>query len=167
MKRWLPHVLIGIGLVVLAVLLRGRDRGPNPPGSPAASQAADGDSETPEAIVSAFFDAAGRGEIERYLGLVTGDLRTSLEGTRSQLGDDGFRRNIQRTAAGVKGLATYRSAEQPVDGIALDVELVFVDRNEKQRFTLRQARGRWRIAAIGPATAAKPAIPYGTPVFEE
>lgn len=167
MKRWLPRILVGVGLVVLAIVLRGRDRGAGPPAPSAGTPVGDAASETPETIVSAFFDAAGRGNIDEYLGLVTGDLRTSLEGTRSQLGDDGFRRNIQRTAAGVKGLATYRSAEQPVDGIALDVELVFADRNEKQRFTLRKAGRRWRIAAIGPATAAKPAIPYGTPVFEE
>ena len=166
MKPWVWKALVVVGLVALAVALRGRKPAPMAPTATPPRLFARLPV-TPEAAVSAFFDAAGRGDAKAYLGLATGSLRRSLDGTRAELGPDGFRAEMRRSAAGVKGLAVSRAAQQPIEGVALDVELVFVDRNERQRITcLPKGRG-WLIAAIGPATAAKPAIPYGTPVFEK
>ena len=153
MSKRLLQALLVVALVVLAFALRGR--------GPAAPPA------TPEAAVSAFFDAAARGDDTAYLALAAGDLRKSLRDSRSQLGTPAFRDGLRRSAAAIKGLATTRSADQPPEGLALDVELVFADRNERQRILLAQSGSGWLLTAIGPAAATKPAIPYGTPVFEE
>jgi len=149
-RRALQIVLVAV-LVAAAVLLRGRDRLP----------------ETPEAAVNAFFDAAGRGDDKTYLGLVSGALRTSLEETRSQLGAEKFREQLRLSAAKIKGLAISPAGAPSPDQAALDVVLVFEDRQEHQRFTLTPAGGGWAIIAMTTATAQQPKVRYGTPVFEE
>ncbi len=159
MKPWVWKALVAAGLVALALALRGR--------KPAGPTRAGGAQGKPEDLVTAFFDAAARGDASAYLALTTGGVRARLEGSRSELGADGFKAEIQRSAVDVKGLAVSRAAEQPPEGVALDVELVFIDRNERQRFTLLASGSGWRIADITPAQTVKPAIPYGTPVFEE
>jgi len=164
-KPWVWKALVAVGLVALAIALRGRK--PAQPASGTAPRLFRRGPETPEATVTAFFDAASRGDPSAYLGLTTGGVRARLDGNRSELGPDGFKAEIQRSARDVKGLAVSRSADQPPEGVALDVELVFLDRNERQRFTLLPSGGGWLIAGITPAQTAKPAIPYGTPVFEE
>ena len=166
MKPWLWKVLVAVGLVALAVALRGRQPA-EPAGAAKPPSLFRRGPATPEAAVTAFFDAASRGDARAYLALTTGGVKARLEGSRSELGPDGFKAEIQRSAKGVKGLAVSRAPEQPPEGVALDVELVFSDRNERQRFTLLPSRGGWLIADVTPAQATKPAIPYGTPVFEE
>jgi len=149
-KRALQIAVI-VALVVLAFLLRSRDRLP----------------QSPEDTVSAFFDAAGRGDDDAYLRLVWGQLRESLGNTRDQLGADAFRKDIQRSVAGIKGLAITQSNDARPGTTAIDVEIVFADRNERQRMLLLQERNGWVITSIEKATMVKPPIPYGTPVFEE
>jgi len=152
MKKRALQVLVAAALVAAAFALR--DGGRRLP-------------ETPEAAVKALFDAAGRGDEEAYLRLLSGELRKSLRHTRAQLGAEGFRESIQRSAAGIKGVAVTRSGEGPPGLVALDVEIVFADRNERQRLLLCQEGSGWVITSIGPAQMIKPSIPYGTPVFEE
>lgn len=154
-KRALQAGLVA-ALVCLAFALRGRSP---PPG-------------TPEDTVSAFFEAASRGDDSAYLALVGGEVRRSLLAARAELGREAFRANLRRTASGIKGLAISRASpptcEQTDGVVALDVEIVFADRNERQRITLGlTAGGVWTIRRIGRAEAAWPAIPYGTPVFGE
>ena len=67
----------------------------------------------------------------------------------------------------MKGFAVTRSSEPALQGVALDVELVFADRNEKQRFVLVQEQGGWLVFSIGKADVQKPDFAYGTPVFGE
>jgi len=166
MRPWVWKLLVAIGLIALAVALRGREPAEPTPVAKLPSLFRRGP-ETPEAAVTAFFDAASRGDARAYLALTTGGVRARLDGSRSELGAGGFKAEIRRSAKGVKGLAVSRSADQPPEGVALDVELVFIDRNERQRFTLLASGGGWLIADVTPAQATKPAIPYGTPVFEE
>jgi len=165
-RRWLCNVLVAIGLIALAIALRGR-KPAEPAGAGKPPSLFRRGAEAPEAAVTAFFDAASRGDARAYLALTTGGVKARLDGSRSELGPDGFKAEIQRSAKGVKGLAVSRSADQPPEGVALDVELVFIDRNERQRFTLLASGSGWLIADVTPAQTTKPAIPYGTPVFEE
>jgi len=151
MKKWIPHVLVVAALVLGAVLLRDRQQRP----------------ETPEATVAAFFDAAGQGDDESYLRLTAGALLKSLQQTRNELGQAAFRENLRRSNVGIKGLAVTRAGEATGDTVALNLELVFADRVERQRLVLVPERGGWAIASIAAATHVKPAVPYGTPVFEE
>jgi len=144
-----------IGVVVIivlaAVLLRSRDRLPS----------------TPEQAVADFFEAAGRGDDAAYLRLTAGDLLKSLEDTRSQLGAEAFRKSIRGSMTGVKGHAVARSANAPPETVALEVDIVFADRNERQRMLCVPKGNGWAITSIEKAQFVKPAIPYGTPVYEE
>ena len=145
------RILVVAVLVVLAVALRSRGRLP----------------ETPEQTVADFFSAASDGDDRDYLRLTTGELRESLASARSQAGAEAFRAELRRSAAGIKGLAVTRADDAPSNLVAIDVEIVFADRNERQRMLCEQKRGGWAIAAIEQAQMVKPPIPYGTPVFEE
>ncbi len=124
---------------------------------------------TPEAAVDEFFDAAAHGDDAAYLRLTSGELRESLESARSELGADEFRNSLRRSAAGIKGLAKTRSDDASLAGpsVALDVELVFADRNERQRMLLVPQGNGWVITSIGTAQTIQPPVRYGTPVFEE
>ncbi|HUT93109.1 MAG TPA: hypothetical protein VMY37_26830 [Thermoguttaceae bacterium] len=150
MKKWLPHVLLVVLLVGLALALRSRDRLP----------------ETPEQTVTEFFTAAGDGDDRAYLRLVTGELRKSLEQARSEAGAEAFRQGLRRSSGGIKGLAVTRADNAPAPLAAVDVEIVFADRNERQRMLLAPIRGGWAIASLEQAQMVKPPIAYGTPVFD-
>jgi hypothetical protein len=149
-KRVVQWAVIA-AIVAAAFWLRGRDRLP----------------ETPEATVNALFDAAARGDDRAYLRLVVGPLRSTLESSRAQLGPAAFRESIRRSAAGIKGLAVTRGDNAPPDQVALDLDLVFADRNERQRMLLVDTGKGFGITAIEEAATVKPPIAYGTPVVDE
>lgn len=116
-----------------------------------------------------FFDAAARGDDQDYLRLTSGQFRESLLSARSDLGAEAFRDNLRSSAAGIKGLAKSRTTDASLADavVAIDVELVFVDRNERQRMLLVPQGNGWVITFIEPARVVEPSLPYGTPVFEE
>jgi hypothetical protein len=150
-KKPLLAAALLAALVGAAILLRGGGRLPG----------------TPEQTVSEFFDAADRGDGAAYLRLTTGRLRQTLQRTRDELGGEAFAEDLKRNAADIKGLAVSPSDRAPLAGVALEVDIVFADRNEQQRMVLVEERGGWAIEQIETASTVKPSIPYGTPVFEE
>lgn len=152
MIKWAPQIAVVAVLVAIALALPDREAPP---------------SETPEAAVSAFFDTAGRGDIDAYLAMTGDALRRSLENTREKLGDKAFRGDLERSAAGIKGIAVTRRSDAPEGCVALDVELVFVDRNERQKVLLEKRGSGWVVKSLGAVRSFKPPIPYGTPVFGE
>ncbi|NQT85399.1 hypothetical protein HQ560_01460 [bacterium] len=152
MKQRIVQIAVVIALVAGAVLLRNREQALP---------------ETPEAAVNAFFDAAERGDDTAYLTLVDGELRSRFENARSELGPERFRADLQRQAAGVKGLGTMRADDAPEGLVGIDVTIVFTDRNETQRFTLAPRNNGWIITNISTTNTSKPSIPYGTPVYAE
>ncbi len=150
----LVPILLAVCLAAVAIALRGKGRLP----------------ETPEAAVRAFFAAAEQGDAAAYLSLVAGTLKSSFQETQSQLGSAAFRDSLRNSAAGLKGFAVSRSGdsadESAAKRAALDVELVFADRTERQRFALvRDGRG-WAIESIDRAEVEKPAMPYGATVYD-
>ena len=150
MRKWALRILVVALLVVLALALRIRERLPT----------------TPEETVSRFLQAASEGDDRTYLRLDTGPLRESLEDARGQAGADAFCESLRRSTAGLKGHAMTRLDDSPSGPVALDVTLVFADRNEVQTIRLEPKSGGWVIASIGAARTVKPSVPYGTPVFE-
>ena len=152
MTKWAPQIAVVAALVAIALALRGRED-PLP--------------ETPEAAVSAFFDVASRGDVDAYFAMTAKDLRRSLENTRKQLGAKAFCDNLKKSAAGIKGIAVTRRSDAAEGCVALDVELVFVDRNERQKVLLEKRGSGWAIKSLGAVRSFKPPIPYGTPVFGE
>jgi len=145
-------VALVLVLVGVAFALRGR-RGP------------EAGAATPEAAVKAFFDAAERGDDRAYLRLAAGDLRRSLEATRAQQGQEAYRAGLKQSVQGVTGIVIKQLADGAEGAVALDVELVLVDRYDRQRIGLERLRGGWVIVDLGPVRTSKPLIPYGTPVF--
>ncbi len=149
-KRSAMSVILAVALATVAIALRGKGRLPD----------------TPEDAVRALLLAAQDGETSVYLSLLSGSLKESFEATRSQLGAAAFRDSLRNSVAGMKGFAVSRSGESSEDRAALDVELVFSDRSEHQRFVLVRQHGGWATAAIDRAAVDKPAMPYNAPVFD-
>jgi hypothetical protein len=148
-RRLFIPIALAVALAAAAIAMRGKGRSPD----------------TPEGTVRAFFAAAQDGDAAAYLSLLSGPLKASVQETQSQLGDATYRRQLRDTVSGLKGFAVTRAADSADDRAVLDVELVFADRSERQRFTVvRESRG-WSIAAIDRAEAEKPAAPYGSPVY--
>jgi len=150
MKRIAVPMALVLALSAVALLLRGNGRLPP----------------TPEESVGRFFQAAQRGDAPAYLALLSGTLRSSAESTQSQLGSAAFAASLRESVAGLKGYAVSPIGETTLDRAELDVELVFSDRNERQRFRLLRQSGGWQVASIDKADMVKPPIPYGTTVFD-
>jgi hypothetical protein len=161
-------VAVVVGLVAAAFALRGRGlRRETSPTPQTAETPEDSSWSNAAATVSRFFDAASEADDDAYLRLVSGELRTSLAATRSELGAEAFRAELRRSTSGIVGLATMPGEDAPPGMIAVDVEIVFADRNEYQRMLLAPDGSRWVITSIEEARMVKPPVPYGTPVFEE
>lgn len=149
-RRLFTPVVLAIALAAAAIAMRGKGRLPD----------------TPEAAVRAFFAAAENGDAAAYLSLLSGPIKGSFEETQSALGGAAFRGHLRDTVAGLKGFAVSRAADSAYDRVTLDVEMVFADRSERQRFTVvRESRG-WSIAEIDRAEAEKPPAPYGSAVYD-
>jgi hypothetical protein len=149
-RRFVLPAILATALAAAAFALRGKGRLPD----------------TPEEAVKAFFTAAESSDAPAYLSLLSGPLRGSFEESQRQLGAIAFRESLRSSVTGLKGFAASRAGESAEDRATLDVELVFADRSERQRFRLiRESRG-WTIAAIDRAEVEKPGKPYGATVFE-
>ncbi|MBN2451099.1 MAG: hypothetical protein JXR77_11965 [Lentisphaeria bacterium] len=121
----------------------------------------------PEAVVEASFAAARAGDTRAYLACFSAALRGELEAARQEFGEERFRDGLRRRGAAVKGVALARvpGSGEDADEVVLTVESVFGDRNEEQEYRLARRRGRWRIAAMGPARTVGMPIPYGSSVM--
>jgi hypothetical protein len=149
-KRIAVPTMLMLALAAVALLLRGKGRLPP----------------TPDEAVNLFFQAAQRGDVLAHLATMTGTLRSSFESTQSQIGDEAFAASLRDSVAGMKGYAVSPVGEASPDRAELDVELVFSDRNERQRFGLLQQSGGWLIERIDKADTVKPPIQYGATVFD-
>lgn len=149
MSRRLAQSALAIVLLLFALWLRGR-------GGPA----------TPEAAVQAWFEAVARGDDRACLALAAGDLRASLVSTRAQQDAAAFRAGLRASVAGLRGVAVSRADDGPDGLAAVDVDLVFDAKNERQRATLVPAGRGWAITAFGVASGVTPPVRYGTPAFE-
>jgi len=136
---------------------QGRDRR-RPPGS-----AGDDESE-PQSVVWRMVDASKQRDVAAYLACFAGDLRTRLDATVQQLGEQGFADYLGRRVEELKGVALY-DVERAGDGrAAVTVEYVFAEEKETQRLHLEQVRGRWVIADAEESRRERSLIPYGTPI---
>lgn len=122
---------------------------------------------TPEDAIQTMLDASRRGDARAYLGCFTGAMRPQLEATRQQMGEGRFREYLAESQAAVMGVATTRLAGAPPDTARFEVEFVLRDKNQRQTVELINEGGRWRIDSMSQAVYMKPAIPYGTKVFDE
>jgi hypothetical protein len=150
-KRIAVPTILVIALAAVALALRGKG------GLPA----------TPDDAVTLLFQAAQRGDTPAYLATLSGTLRSSFESTQAQIGPEAFAASLRESMTGLKGLAVSPAGEASPDRAERDVELVFSDRSQRQRFVLVRQNGGWLVMRIDNAEAIKPPVPYGAPVFEE
>jgi hypothetical protein len=122
---------------------------------------------TPEDAIHAMLDASRRGDPQAYLECFTGVMRPQLDATRRQMGEARFREYLAESQAPVMGVATTRLPGTPSDLARFEVEFVLRDKNQRQTVELKNEDGRWRIDSMSQAIYVKPAIPYGTKVFDE
>ena len=114
---------------------------------------------TPDDAVNRLFQAAQRGDAPAYLAALTGPLRILLR--VDAIADR--RRSLCRQPAGI-GSGHERARHQPrgeasPDRAELDVELVFPDRNQRQRFVLLRQSGGWLIArSTRPIRSSRPSL---------
>ena len=128
-KRIAVPAALVLALAAVAFLLRGKGRLPP----------------TPDDAVNLLFQAAQRGDAPAYLATLTGPLRASFESTQSQTGSEAFAATLRESVAGMKGFAISPAGESSPDQAELDVELVFADRNERQRFVVLRQGGGWLV----------------------
>ena len=149
-KRFAVPAMLVVALAAVALLLRGKGRLP----------------QTPDDAVNRLFQAAQRGDAPAYLATLAPTLRAALESTQSQSGAEAFAASLRDSVAGMKGLAVSTVDEPSPDQAELEIELVFADRNQRQRFVLLRQSGGWLITRIDKADTVKPPIPYGTAAFD-
>jgi len=157
MRRRVAQVVLVVALVGVAFALRGRRP---------TSTGGLGPRETPEAVVKALYEAASRGDDKGYLALAGGEFLTSSLESRKDMGAEAYRESLRRSVEGVKGLAMTRVGQGADGSVTLEVELTFVDRNERQRVVLAPKGRSWVVVAMSRAQRVVPSVPYGTPVFE-
>jgi hypothetical protein len=153
-----------LAAVLLAVAAlwwaRGRDL-PRAGGDDEASNVAGSE---PQSVVWRMVDASKARDVSAYLACFAGDLRTRLDATVQQLGEDGFAEYLARRVEELKGVALYDVEREGPTRAAVTVEYVFAEEKELQRLHLEQVRGRWVIAGAEESRREKSLIPYGTPI---
>jgi hypothetical protein len=144
-------------VVAAAALWWAREReAPRAPGG--------GTGNEPQAVVWKMVDASKARDVGGYLDCFTGDLRTRLDATVRQLGEDGFAQYLERRVEELKGVALYDVERPAAARASLTVEYVFAEEKELQRLHLEEDRGGWRIAGAEASRREKSLIPYGTPI---
>jgi hypothetical protein len=118
----------------------------------------------PQSVVWKMVDASKARDVPAYLECFAGELRTRLDATVQQLGDDGFADYLARRVEELKGVALYDVERQSDGRASVTVEYVFADEKELQRLHLEEVRGRWVIADAEASRREKSLIPYGTPI---
>ena len=161
LSRFIPRA--SALLVTLALALFFANCGKTAPSPSDTSPSADA---SPAGCVRAMAQYSSEGRAREYLDCFTGQLRTELEQTASQMKPEDFANLLRSRSAVVRGIAISDQAQTDENTARLKVEWVFEDRNEVQYFTLSRAGGTWKIAAMDSAQYNKPVVPYGTNVLE-
>jgi hypothetical protein len=120
-------------------------------------------SSTQDAIY-AMLDASRAGDVKRYLSCYSGQIRSSLEQSVRESGEDRFRSYLKESNSAIKGIALSEPETLSDRESKVRVEFVYQDRNEAQTFYLQKDGREWRIARIDGLERMKTLIPYGTPV---
>lgn len=145
---WVGRAVLVAGLVAFAIWIAGR---------PSARSPEDG--------VVAWFDAMARGDLGTAIRLTGGELRRSLESELRE-GSAVRPRSAGRGLEGVRGVAVRRVESDGENTSEVEVELVFEDRNERQRARLERRGRGWVIVEFSAADHVTPPVRYGTPAFD-
>jgi len=145
---------LALALIVGFVLLR------RPGSSLNRREAATG----PADAVYAMLDAARGGDIRAYLSHYSGAMNATLQRAVIDQGEAGFKNYLISSNAAIKGVAVMDPRPVSDGEVAIQVEYVFQDRNERQTMYLQNRDGAWTIDRVDTSEQVKTAVPYGTPV---
>ena len=140
----------------LALGTKSRWRRTTPPA--ATAQAA------PQDPIYAMLDAARQGDVAAYLACYAGSMRTALDASVRESGNQAFARYLRDSNAAIKGVALNEPERLSASDARVRVEYVYQDRNEVQNLYLEKSGAAWKIARVDSAERVKTLVPYGTPV---
>ena len=114
--------------------------------------------------IYAMLDASRAGDVRAYLASYTGQIRTTLEQSVRETGQEGFSRYLKDSNLAIKGVAV--SDPEPLSSreMKIRLEYVYQDRNEAQTMYLERTGSDWKITRVDGSERVKTLIPYGTPV---
>ena len=119
---------------------------------------------TPQDAIYAMLDASRTGDIHAYLANYGGQLRSAIEQSFRESGEERFSRYLKESNSAIKGIAISEPQQISNREAAVRVEYIYQDRNEAQTMRLEQEGGVWRITGVDATDRIKTLIPYGTPV---
>jgi hypothetical protein len=118
----------------------------------------------PQDVIYAMFDASRTGDVRRYLSSYSGGIRSSLEQSVRESGEDRFSRYLKESNSAIKGIAVSEPEPLSDRELKVRVEFVYQDRNEAQTMYLQKDGANWKITRLDGLDRLKTLIPYGTPV---
>jgi hypothetical protein len=118
----------------------------------------------PEDAVYAMLEAARTGNTQAYLAHYADPIARDLRQAVGEKTEDGFRRYLVASDAGIKGVALGDPKPSGGGEVTLRVEYVYRDRNEAQMMYLIRKPDGWKISRVESAERVKTLVPYGTPV---
>ena len=115
-------------------------------------------------VIYTMLGASRAGDVRAYLATYAGQMRSSLEQSVHETGEERFSRYLKESSSAVKGIAV--SEPQPLSEreVKVRVEYVYQDRNEAQTMILEKDGADWKITRVDGSERLKTLIPYGTPV---
>lgn len=118
----------------------------------------------PAEAIYAMLDAARGGDVKAYLSHYSGPMNATLQRAVAEQGEAGFKNYLVSSNAAIKGVAVMDPRPVSDGDVAIQVEYVFQDRNERQTMYLQNRGGGWTIYRVDTSEQVKTAVPYGTPV---
>jgi hypothetical protein len=149
--QWLTVAALGIAL---GIAIGSKSRSVGAPQSEPSAQDA----------IYAMLDASRTGNVQAYLANYAGQMRSSLEQSIHESGEERFRRYLKESNAAIKGVAVAEPLPIGERETKVRVEYVYQDRNEAQTMYLEKAGAGWRITRVEGSERLKTLIPYGAPV---
>lgn len=157
-RAWQPVLLLGIVTIAGGALLLARGARP---AREVAGRATPDDPRTP---VAALLQAQRDGDAEACRVHLAGAALEEFEARWQGLPSSQFAAELRSWLVGLKGHATTDLNRHAPDAAILVLELIFADRNERQKLELRRTDGAWKVTRRAPAERLVPKVPYGTPV---
>lgn len=159
MKKRFPAILTAVLLLAALLVLAQRERWRAWSNQPIASAG-------PEDVIWQMSDAAREGQAQAYLACFSGELRTRLQKTASEMGEAKFTAYLQQLNQAVTGIAVSDLEQSDADTAKLRVEFALRGKNEAQTHHFKRLNGQWTIERVDEAEQVKVLIPYGATVGE-
>lgn len=158
MKRMLAS---GLTALLMGLLLwSGTRRAPAP--VLVGGDANDG-APTAEARVQGLLQSASRGDVAGYLDAFAGPLRARLEREVNARGTDAFGQDLRTASRSRKSHAVFAVEPDGPGSARVTVEVVYVDRNERQTYRLEQNGVDWLVAEVETVKNRQPIAKFGAP----